>query len=63
VEEQPEMVNDTVVVETGTYKFFKKNAHASYYADKFTGQGLPVGSDSIIINTLLPIKNCPLVQR
>ncbi|MNQ16032.1 RlpA-like protein precursor [compost metagenome] len=38
VEEQPEILNDTVVVETGSYKFFKKNAHASYYADKFTGK-------------------------
>ena len=38
VEEQQEIVSDTVVAETGTYKFFKKNAHASYYADKFTGK-------------------------
>jgi rare lipoprotein A len=29
---------DTVTVETGKFVFFKKNAHASYYHDKFNGK-------------------------
>lgn len=29
---------DTVIVETGKYVLFKKNAHASYYHDKFNGK-------------------------
>lgn len=29
---------DTTVVETGKFVFFKKNAHASYYHDKFNGK-------------------------
>jgi rare lipoprotein A len=29
---------DTVIVETGKFVFFKKNAHASYYHDKFNGK-------------------------
>ncbi len=29
---------DTIVVPKGKYKPFKTNAHASYYADKFTGR-------------------------
>jgi rare lipoprotein A len=29
---------DTVTVETGNFVFFKKNAHASYYHDKFNGK-------------------------
>jgi rare lipoprotein A len=33
-----ETAPDTVVVETGKFVFFKKNAHASYYHDKFNGK-------------------------
>lgn len=29
---------DSAVVETGKFVFFKKNAHASYYHDKFNGK-------------------------
>ncbi|REG99134.1 septal ring lytic transglycosylase RlpA family protein [Flavobacterium aquicola] len=29
---------DTVIVETGKFMFFKKDAHASYYHDKFNGK-------------------------
>jgi len=29
---------DTVIVETGKFVVFKKNAHASYYHDKFNGK-------------------------
>src|SRR6478609_5331131 len=29
---------DTVIVETGKFVFFKKDAHASYYHDKFNGK-------------------------
>jgi rare lipoprotein A len=29
---------DTVIVETGKFIFFKKDAHASYYHDKFNGK-------------------------
>src|SRR6476620_11522953 len=29
---------DTTTVETGNFVFFKKNAHASYYHDKFNGK-------------------------
>ncbi|MDD2820366.1 MAG: septal ring lytic transglycosylase RlpA family protein [Flavobacterium sp.] len=35
---EQEIVSDTNIVEKGKYKFYKKNAHASYYADKFTGK-------------------------
>jgi rare lipoprotein A len=36
---QPEIIfNDTVIGVKGKYKLFKKNAHASYYADKFNGR-------------------------
>ena len=31
-------VLDTTIVENGVFKFYKKAAHASYYADKFNGQ-------------------------
>jgi len=37
VEEQ-EMVSDSLLLETGKFKFYKKDAHASYYADRFHGQ-------------------------
>ena len=30
--------NDTIIVFEGKYKFFKKDVHASYYADKFNGK-------------------------
>jgi rare lipoprotein A len=33
-----EVAPDTVIVETGKFVFFKKNAHASYYHDKFNGK-------------------------
>jgi rare lipoprotein A len=36
--ETVEVAADTVVVETGKFVFFKKNAHASYYHDKFNGK-------------------------
>ena len=29
---------DTTTIETGEFVFFKKNAHASYYHDKFNGK-------------------------
>jgi rare lipoprotein A len=29
---------DTIIVEIGKFVFFKKNAHASYYHDKFNGK-------------------------
>ena len=29
---------DTIIVENGKFVFFKKNAHASYYHDKFNGK-------------------------
>ena len=33
-----EVYVDTIVVPKGTFKPFKTNAHASYYADKFSGR-------------------------
>ncbi len=36
--EKPKVILDTMVVPKGKYKPFKKDAHASYYADKFTGR-------------------------
>jgi rare lipoprotein A len=36
--EQQEFVPDTVFAETGKFKLYKKDAHASYYADKFNGK-------------------------
>lgn len=35
---KPIAVLDTLVVPKGKYKSFKKDAHASYYAQKFTGR-------------------------
>ena len=35
---QPEIVSDTLSLWTEKLKPFKKNAHASYYADKFNGK-------------------------
>ncbi len=35
---QQEPVSDTVSFDMGKLKTFKKNAHASYYADKFNGR-------------------------
>ena len=35
---QQQIVKDTLTEEIGKLKFYKKNAHASYYADKFQGQ-------------------------
>jgi rare lipoprotein A len=36
---QPEIIfNDTVIAVKGKYKLYKKNAHASYYANKFNGK-------------------------
>lgn len=37
--ESQETVSDTLLaVETGKFKLYKKDAHASYYADKFNGR-------------------------
>ena len=33
-----EMVPDSVFIETGNFKLYKKDAHASYYANKFNGK-------------------------
>jgi rare lipoprotein A len=41
--ETQEIVSDTLVVETGKFKPYKKDAHASYYADKFQGQKMASG--------------------
>jgi rare lipoprotein A len=38
VVEQEVIQQDTSIVETGSFKVYKKNAHASYYANKFTGK-------------------------
>jgi rare lipoprotein A len=38
VAQQQEPVKDTVVAEKIKLKFYKKDAHASYYADKFHGK-------------------------
>jgi rare lipoprotein A len=36
---QPEIIfNDTVIAVSGKYRLYKKNAHASYYANKFNGR-------------------------
>jgi rare lipoprotein A len=36
---QPEIIfNDTVIAVNGKFRLYKKNAHASYYADKFNGR-------------------------
>lgn len=36
--EKVEIAPDTIIVEKGKFVFFKKNAHASYYHDKFNGK-------------------------
>lgn len=38
VVEQKESQIDTIEVVSGTFKKYKKNAHASYYANKFNGK-------------------------
>jgi rare lipoprotein A len=38
------IVPDTVIVETGKFVLFKKNAHASYYHDKFNGKKTASGA-------------------
>ncbi len=36
---QPSVIfNDTVIAVKGVYKLYKKNVHASYYANKFNGK-------------------------
>jgi rare lipoprotein A len=35
---QQELTPDSLFIENGNFKFFKKSAHASYYADKFHGR-------------------------
>ena len=35
---QPEIVSDTLSLWSGKLKLYKKNAHASYYAEKFNGR-------------------------
>lgn len=37
-QEQQESVIDSLFIETGKFKLYKKTAHASYYADKFHGR-------------------------
>lgn len=37
VDEQ-DVVSDSLLLETGKFKLYKKDAHASYYADRFHGQ-------------------------
>ena len=37
-------VKDTIIQTTGKFKFYKKNAHASYYADKFHGKRTASGA-------------------
>lgn len=36
--QQQEMASDSLFVVNGNFKFYKKTAHASYYADKFHGK-------------------------
>ena len=38
VVEEQEAVPDSLLLETGKFKLYKKDAHASYYADKFHGR-------------------------
>jgi rare lipoprotein A len=38
IAEEQEVVSDSLLLETGDFKFYKKAAHASYYADKFHGR-------------------------
>ena len=40
---QQQMVKDTLAEEILKLKFYKKNAHASYYADKFHGRNTTSG--------------------
>jgi rare lipoprotein A len=35
---QQELTPDSLFIETGKFKFYKKDAHASYYANKFNGR-------------------------
>jgi rare lipoprotein A len=35
---QEELTPDSLFIETGNFKLYKKSAHASYYADKFHGR-------------------------
>jgi len=35
---QQELTPDSLFIENGNFKFYKKAAHASYYADKFQGR-------------------------
>ena len=35
---QQELTPDSLFIDTGNFKLYKKTAHASYYADKFQGQ-------------------------
>ena len=34
----PEIITDSLFILSGKFKFYKKDAHASYYADKFHGR-------------------------
>jgi len=40
---QQEMTPDSLDIETGNFKLYKKAAHASYYADKFHGKKMASG--------------------
>ncbi|MFV5685210.1 septal ring lytic transglycosylase RlpA family protein [Flavobacterium sp. GB2R13] len=33
-----EIISDTLTIENGKFKIYKREAHASYYADKFNGK-------------------------
>lgn len=36
--EEKDVISDSLLLESGDFKFYKKSAHASYYADKFHGR-------------------------
>ena len=41
---QEELTPDSLFIVKGNFKFFKKSAHASYYADKFHGRKTTSGT-------------------
>jgi rare lipoprotein A len=57
---QQELTIDSLFVVNGNFKFYKKGARASYYADKFHGRKTASGKNTIKPNIQLHIKNCPL---
>ena len=46
--ESNDEIVDTLIVEKGKFKLHKKNAHASYYANKFNGRRTASGKNSTI---------------